>query len=52
MSFFIGFSFFELGVFCGFFFAALLHAARDEQEITLFVQEDADGTGKEHADRA
>lgn len=45
MSFFVGFAFFELGVFCGFFAASLMQAARTG-EITITVKEDTDGTGK------
>lgn len=46
MSFFVGFAFFELGVFCGFFAASLMQAARTG-EIVITVKEDTDGTGKE-----
>lgn len=48
MSFFVGFAFFELGVFCGFFAASLMQAARTG-EIVITVKEDTDGTGKEFA---
>ena len=41
MSFFVGFAFFELGVFCGFFAASLMQAARTG-EITITVKEDTD----------
>lgn len=47
MSFFVGFAFFELGVFCGFFAASLMQAARTG-EIVITVKEDTDGTGKEY----
>ena len=47
MSFFVGFAFFELGVFCGFFAASLMQAARTG-EIVIAVKEDTDGTGKEY----
>lgn len=47
MSFFVGFAFFELGVFCGFFAASLMQAARTG-EIMITVKEDTDGTGKEY----
>ena len=39
MSFFVGFAFFELGVFCGFFAASLMQAARTG-EIVITVKED------------
>ena len=47
MSFFVGFAFFELDVFCGFFAASLMRAARTG-EIAITVKEDTDGTGKEY----
>jgi hypothetical protein len=47
MSFFVGFAFFELGVFCGFFTASLMQAARTG-EIVVTVKGDTDGTGKEY----
>ena len=37
MSFFVGFAFFELGIFCGFFAASLMQAARTG-EITITVR--------------
>lgn len=46
MSFFVGFAFFELDVFCGFFAASLMQAARTGK-IVITVKEDTDGTGKE-----
>ena len=42
MSFFVGFAFFELGVFCGFFAASLMQAARSG-EIGLNGKEDSHG---------
>lgn len=41
MSFFVGFAFFELGVFCGFLAASLMQAARTG-EIVITVKEDTD----------
>lgn len=43
VSFFVGFAFFELGVFA----ASLMQAARTG-EIVITVKEDTDGTGKEY----
>ena len=48
MSFFVGFAFFELGVFCGFFAAALMQAAR-AGEITITVKEDTNGAGEKYS---
>ena len=42
MSFFVGFAFFELGVFCDFFAASLMQAARSG-EISLNGKEDSHG---------
>ena len=43
LNFFIGFAFFQTGVFFGFFVAALLNAARAGQESTIF-EENGNGT--------
>ena len=51
-SFFIGFAFFEFGVLCGFFTAALMNAAHTERETTIRYEENRYGAGKEHSDSA
>ena len=40
LNFFIGFAFFEAGVFFGFFVAALLNAAHVGRESTIFEEND------------
>ncbi len=40
LNFFIGFAFFDAGVFVGFFVAALLNAAHAGQECTIFEEND------------
>ena len=49
MRFVFGFMLFEAGAIFGFFVAALLNAARAEQEITIKFKEDDNGTEREHS---